>query len=75
MRVVPVDAQIYIDVKHGKVDGWVHMRHAHWEDVDDAPYNLHYATCSYCKKRQMVEVMHFCPNCGSDMREPENEID
>ena len=43
------------------------MRHGRWKDVEPAPHNLFYATCSVCGDRQTIEVANFCPMCGSRM--------
>lgn len=42
-------------------------RHGRWIDVEHAPHNLFYATCSVCGVRQTLEVKNYCPNCGSRM--------
>ena len=44
-------------------------RHGRWEDVEPAPHNLFYATCSVCGERQTIEVANFCPMCGAKMDE------
>jgi hypothetical protein len=44
-------------------------RHGRWEDVEHAPHNLFYATCSVCGDRQTIEVANYCPMCGSRMDE------
>lgn len=40
-----------------------------WEDVEHAPNGLLYATCSVCGKRQTVEAVNYCGNCGAKMQE------
>lgn len=45
----------------------VEVRHGRWVDVDPAPYNLFYATCSVCGDRQTIEVANYCPMCGASM--------
>lgn len=42
-------------------------RHGRWVDVEPAPHNLFYATCSVCGDRQTIEVANYCPNCGASM--------
>lgn len=42
-------------------------RHGKWVDVEPAPHNLFYATCSVCGERQTIEVANFCPMCGASM--------
>lgn len=42
-------------------------RHGKWLDIEHAPYNLLYATCSACGKRQTIESTNFCPHCGAKM--------
>lgn len=42
-------------------------RHGRWLDVEPAPHNLFYATCSVCGVRQTLEVKNYCPNCGASM--------
>lgn len=44
-------------------------RHGRWIDVEPAPYNLFYATCSVCGDRQTIEVANYCPMCGASMDE------
>ena len=56
------------------VTPWVEtesVKHGRWVDVEPAPYNLFYATCSVCGERQTIEVANFCPMCGASM----NEVD
>lgn len=43
-------------------------RHGRWIDVEPAPHNLFYATCSVCGDRQTIEVANYCPMCGASMR-------
>lgn len=43
-------------------------RHGRWVDVEPAPHNLFYATCSVCGDRQTIEVANYCPNCGASLR-------
>ena len=43
------------------------VRHGRWVDVEPAPHNLFYATCSVCGDRQTIEVANYCPMCGSSM--------
>ena len=43
-------------------------RHGRWVDVEPAPHNLFYATCSVCGDRQTIEVANYCPMCGASMR-------
>ena len=38
-----------------------------WVDVEPAPNGLLYATCSVCGKRQIVEAVNYCGNCGTRM--------
>ena len=45
------------------------VRHGRWEDVEPAPHNLFYATCSVCGDRQTIEVANYCPMCGASMDE------
>ena len=42
-------------------------RRGRWEDVEHAPNGLLYATCSVCGKRQTVEAVNYCGNCGARM--------
>lgn len=42
-------------------------RRGRWEDVEHAPNGLLYATCSVCGKRQTVEAVNYCGNCGTRM--------
>lgn len=42
-------------------------RHGRWIDVEHAPDNLFYATCSVCGDRQTIEVANYCPMCGASM--------
>lgn len=50
-------AQPIIDqVKRGK-----------WIDAEHAPFDMWYATCSECGKRQTLEYLNYCPNCGARM--------
>ena len=44
-------------------------RRGRWVDVEPAPHNLFYATCSVCGDRQTIEVANFCPMCGAKMDE------
>lgn len=48
-------------------------RHGRWVDVEPAPHNLFYATCSVCGDRQTIEVANYCPMCGASMDEVLNE--
>ena len=43
------------------------VRHGRWIDVEPAPHNLFYATCSVCGDRQTIEVANYCPMCGASM--------
>ena len=45
------------------------VRHGRWIDVEPAPHNLFYATCSLCGDRQTIEVANYCPMCGASMDE------
>lgn len=47
------------------------VRHGRWIDVEPAPHNLFYATCSVCGDRQTIEVANYCPMCGASMDEVE----
>ena len=38
-----------------------------WLNVEHAPNGLLYATCSVCGKRQTVESVNYCGNCGARM--------
>ena len=42
-------------------------RRGRWVDVEHAPGNLFYATCSICGERQTIEVANYCPMCGASM--------
>ena len=42
-------------------------RRGRWIDVEHAPNGLLYATCSVCGKRQTVEAVNYCGNCGTRM--------
>ena len=42
-------------------------RRGTWEDTEHAPDGLLYATCSLCCKRQTVEAVNYCGNCGARM--------
>ena len=46
-------------------------RRGRWEDVEHAPNGLFYATCSVCGKRQTVEAVNYCGNCGTKMEADE----
>ena len=46
-------------------------RRGRWEDVEHAPNGLLYATCSVCGKRQTVEAVNYCGNCGARMEASE----
>lgn len=50
----------------------VPVKHGKWIDVEHAPNDMWYCTCSVCGERQTVEVANFCPMCGADMRGKEN---
>lgn len=54
-----VDAQPAADV--------VPIVHGEWRLIEKGPYYTHYATCSVCGVRQMLECMNYCPHCGADM--------
>lgn len=45
------------------------VQHGRWVDVEPAPHNLFYATCSVCGDRQTIEVANYCPMCGASMDE------
>lgn len=45
------------------------VKHGRWVDVEPAPHNLFYATCSVCGDRQTIEVANYCPMCGASMDE------
>ena len=49
----------------------VEVRHGKWIDLEFAPYNLFYTTCSVCGHRQTIEATNYCPNCGARMDEVE----
>lgn len=38
-----------------------------WIDAEKAPFDMWYATCSECGKRQTLEYLNYCPNCGHPM--------
>lgn len=42
-------------------------RHGQWEDIEHAPNGLLYATCSVCGKRQTIESVNYCGECGARM--------
>lgn len=42
-------------------------RRGRWIDIEHAPNGLLYATCSVCGKRQTVEAINYCGNCGARM--------
>lgn len=42
-------------------------RRGRWEDVEPAPNGLLYATCSVCGKRQTIESVNYCGECGARM--------
>ena len=42
-------------------------RWGRWEDVEHAPNGLLYATCSVCGKRQTIESVNYCGECGARM--------
>ena len=44
-------------------------RRGRWIDIAHAPNGLLYATCSICGKRQTVESVAYCGNCGARMVE------
>lgn len=45
-----------------------------WEDVEPAPNGLLYATCSVCRKRQTIESVNYCGECGARMEASEWSI-
>ena len=47
------------------------VKRGRWVNVEPAPNNLFYATCSVCGDRQTVEVANYCPMCGASMDEEE----
>lgn len=48
--------------------GYEKIMHGKWLDVEPAPHNLFYATCSVCGNRQTLEVANYiCPMCGARM--------
>lgn len=44
-------------------------RRGRWIDVEHAPNDLFYATCSVCGKRQTIETTNYCGNCGARMED------
>ena len=48
--------------------------YATWEDVEHAPDNLLYATCSACGKRQTIEYTNYCGNCGAKCKLDMNNL-
>lgn len=44
-----------------------------WQDVDNAPFNMYYATCPVCGKRLTYEVLNCCQNCGTKLEVAEND--
>ena len=42
-------------------------RTGRWIDAEKAPFDMWYATCSECGKRQTLEYLNYCPNCGLPM--------
>lgn len=38
-----------------------------WVDAEKAPFGMWFATCSECGKRQTLEYLNYCPNCGANM--------
>ena len=44
-------------------------RRGRWIDIEHAPNGLLYATCSACGKRQTIESVNYCGNCGAKMVE------
>ena len=54
------------------------VKHGKWIDVEHAPNDMWYCTCSECGERQTVEIaklIHFnyCPYCGAKMDAKEEE--
>ena len=53
-------------------------RHGHWERIDDPEFIVGDYECSECEYLECdvdtevllpgVNCLHFCPNCGADMR-------
>lgn len=41
--------------------------HGEWRLIEKGPDYTHYATCSVCGERQLLECMNYCPHCGADM--------
>lgn len=42
-----------------------------WENIEHAPNGLLYATCSVCGKRQTIESVNYCGECGARMEASE----
>lgn len=56
-------------IVNGKIVKVQEVKHGRWVDVEPAPHNLFYATCSVCGDRQTIEVANYCPMCGASMDE------
>lgn len=78
---VKADAdEVFRDIAENRLPIWLdelqtydvqEVRHGRWVDVEPAPHNLFYATCSVCGDRQTIEVANYCPMCGASMDEME----
>ena len=67
-KILQEEGLLYSDIPHAKI---AFTRVGRWEDIEHAPNGLLYATCSVCGKRQTVEAVNYCGNCGAKMDEVE----
>ena len=76
----PYEGERGTDYIHNIIEAYVRIAmlptadvvtHGRWIDVEPAPHNLFYATCSVCGDRQTIEVANYCPMCGASMDEVE----
>lgn len=72
--------EVFRDIAENRLPVWIdelqtydvqEVRHGRWEDVEHAPNGLLYATCSVCGRRQTIESVNYCGECGARMEASE----
>ena len=63
--------EMFVDIGQALSDLPSAERRGRWENIEHAPNGLLYATCSVCGKRQTVEAVNYCGNCGARMEASE----
>lgn len=63
-KILQEEGLLYPDIPHTEITS---TQVGRWVNVEHAPNGLLYATCSVCGKRQTIEALNYCGNCGTRM--------